>query len=407
MTIGSVERRDRVIVVGAGPVGLITAIGLAREGIPVIVLEAESELVHDLRAGSFHPPSLEVLEPFGITAKLHETGIVVDKWQLRDRQEGVVAQMHLDLLKDETPYPYRLHLEQHKLTPIVYGMLMQIPGAEVRFANRVAGVEQTEDAVTVTVDTPAGRETLDARWVIGADGGRSAVRKSCDIAFDGMTWPEKFALVSTPYDLGELGFTYTAYISDPEQWCAVFKLPDEGPPGLWRFLYGCKVDESDDEGMSEDNIERRLQYVVPRSVRYEIKYKGIYRVHQRVAETFRRGRALLAGDAAHLNNPIGGFGMNAGIQDAGSLISKLAAVWHGKADDRILDLYVRQRRQVNIEYVQAVSIRNKQTLEERDPEVRRRRLDDYRKAAADPALAKEILMKSSMIASARRAEAIS
>ena len=397
---------ERVIVVGAGPVGLVTAVGLAREGIPVVVLESEPELFHDLRAGSFHPPSLEVLEPLGITEKLHETGIVVDKWQLRDRLEGVIAQMDLRVLGSETPYPYRLHLEQHKLTPIVYEMLKRVPGAEVRFSHCVTGLTQNEDSVTVAVDTPDGPRTLDARWVVGADGGRSPVRKACGIKFDGMTWPEKFALVSTPYDLGQLGFTYTAYISDPEQWCAVFKLPDEGPPGLWRFLYGCKVDETDEEALSEDNIERRLQYVVPRSERYEIKYKGIYRVHQRVAETFRRGRVLLAGDAAHLNNPIGGFGMNAGIQDAGSLIAKLSAVWHGRADDSVLDLYVRQRRQVNIEYVQAVSIRNKQTLEERDPEVRRKRLDDYRKAAADPALGKEILMKSSMIASARRAEAI-
>jgi 3-(3-hydroxy-phenyl)propionate hydroxylase len=146
------QATERVIVVGAGPVGLVTAVGLAREGIPVVVLEAEPHLFHDLRAGSFHPPSLEVLEPLGITSKLHETGIVVDKWQLRDRLQGVIAQMDLGVLKSETPYPYRLHLEQHKLTPIAYEMLMRIPGAEVRFSNRVTKVEQTTDAATVTVE---------------------------------------------------------------------------------------------------------------------------------------------------------------------------------------------------------------------------------------------------------------
>lgn len=406
MSVSRAQGRDRVIIVGAGPVGLVTALGLASRNIPVVVLEAEPALVHDLRAGSFHPPSLEVLEPLGVTAKLHEIGIIVRSWQLRDRHQGVIAQMDLGLLKNETPYPYRLHCEQHKLTPIVHAMLKEIPGTEVRFSTRVVGLEQTDAAVSVAVETPAGRETLAARWVVGADGGHSAVRKSCGVEFEGMTWPEKFALVSSPYDLGGLGFTDTAYISDPEKWCAVFRLPDEGPPGLWRFLYGCEPDETDDEAMAEDNIERRLQYVVPRDERYDIKYKCLYRVHQRVAKTFRSGRALLAGDAAHLNNPIGGFGMNAGIQDAGSLVAKLAAVWHGEADDSVLDLYVRQRRQVNIEYVQAVSIRNKQTLEERDPEVRRTRLEEYGRAAADPVLAKEILMKSSMIASMRRAETI-
>jgi len=125
-----------------------------------------------------------------------------------------------------------------------------------------------------------------------------------------------------------------------------------------------------------------------------------------VARTFRVGHVLLAGDAAHLNNPIGGFGMNAGLQDAANLVEKLGKVWRGAADEDLLDRYVRQRRTVNIEYVQEASVRNKRTLEERDPAVRRQRIEDYRRAAETPALAKEILMKSSMIASMRRANAI-
>ena len=119
--------RDRVIIVGAGPVGLISALSLALRDVPVLVLEANPELFMDLRAGSFHPPTLEVLEPLGVTAKLHELGICVHRWQLRDRTDGVIGTFELSLLADETPYPYRLHCEQHKLTPLVMQMLRPMP----------------------------------------------------------------------------------------------------------------------------------------------------------------------------------------------------------------------------------------------------------------------------------------
>jgi 3-(3-hydroxy-phenyl)propionate hydroxylase len=397
---------NRVVVVGAGPVGLVSALALALQDIPVLVLESQPELFKDLRAGSFHPPSLEVLAPLGVTKQLLEAGIVVPRWQFRDRAEGVIGVFELSLLKDETPFPFRLHLEQHKLTPMVYAMLCRIAHVEVRFSAHVTGLEQTGEQVTLRVDTPDGVEELEARWVIGADGGHSAVRKACGTEFDGYTYPERFALVSTPYDLGAIGYTETAYIAHPDDWCAVFHLPDEGPPGLWRFLYGCRENESEEEALSDDVVQQRLQAFIPSAQPYETKHRTIYRVHQRVAKTFRAGRVLLAGDAAHLNNPIGGFGMNAGLQDAGNLAEKLTKVWRGEADESLLDRYVRQRRTANIEYVQEASIRNKRTLEERDPAVRRKRLEEYRHAAQTPALAKEILMKSSMVASMRRANAI-
>jgi 3-(3-hydroxy-phenyl)propionate hydroxylase len=279
--------RDRVIIVGGGPVGLVSALSLGLRDIPILVLEAHPELFMDLRAGSFHLPTLEVLEPIGVTAKLLELGIVVPRWQLRDRKDGVICVFELSLLKDETRYPYRLHCEQHKLTPLVYNMLQSLPHIEVRFSTRVTSIAQNADGVFVTAETPHGTETFQGSWAIGADGGGSIVRKSADIRFEGFTYPERFALISTPYDLGQHGFTDTAYISHPVEWCAVFRLPDVGPPGLWRFLYGCRPDESEDEALADDQVEERLQAVVPKQGRYETKHKTIYRVHQRVAETFR------------------------------------------------------------------------------------------------------------------------
>jgi 3-(3-hydroxy-phenyl)propionate hydroxylase len=400
------DARAPVIIVGAGPVGLVSALSLASRGVPVRVLESNPELFMDLRAGSFHPPTLEVLEPLGVTAKLLDICIRVDRWQLRDRTRGVIGVFELALLADETPYPFRLHCEQHKLTPLVMEMLRPLPHVDIRFSAHVTDVIQFGSGVKVTAETEGGREEFEGSWVIGADGGGSVVRKSTSIGFDGFTYPERFALISTPFDLGARGFSDTAYISHPVEWCAVFRLPDIGPPGLWRFLYGCRAEETEEESLSDHVVEQRLQAVAPRSERYETKHRTIYRVHKRVAQTFRRGRVLIAGDAAHLNNPIGGVGLNSGLQDAMNLTDKLVGVWRGECDDCALDLYDRQRRTANVEYVQEASIRNKRMLEETDPRLREERLEDMRRAAHDPVRAKEVLMRSSMIASMRRANAV-
>src|SRR5262245_39404797 len=137
----------QVIVVGAGPVGLMTALALAKQDVSVLVLEAEPDLTIDLRAGTYHPPSLEMMAPYGVTADMLKTAIQVPRWQIRDRKEGVVVEWDLSLLKDLTPYPYRLHLEQHRLTPIIYDKLKACAGAVVRFSHEVVDVAQNGDRV--------------------------------------------------------------------------------------------------------------------------------------------------------------------------------------------------------------------------------------------------------------------
>ena len=400
------DTRSRVIVAGAGPVGLLTALALASREVPVLVLEAEAALTHDLRAGTFHPPTLEMMAPYGITDEMHRTGIRVPRWQHRDRVEGVIAEWDLSLIADETPYPYRFHLEQHRLTPIIFDRLKRLPHATVRFGVRVADVGQDADRVWVAAETAEGIERFEGAWLVGADGGRSEVRKRVGVEFEGFTWPERFVVVSTGYDFAAHGFTPNAYVADPEQWAAVFKMPDAEPGGLWRIAFPVPPEEPDERTLSAAEIERRMQYFVPRAEPYAIRYKSIYKVHQRVAKEFRRGRVLLAGDAAHLNNPLGAFGLNGGIHDAISLAGKLGDVCRGEADATLLDRYERQRRTVNVEYVQEGSIRNLRTLAERDPAARKARFDELRRANADPRLARQFLLQSSMIASIRRAAAI-
>ena len=193
-----------------------------------------------------------------------------------------------------------------------------------------------------------------------------------------------------------------AYVADPLEWAAVFKMPDQGPPGLWRLAFPCDPGLPDDALLDPKAIQKRMQGFLPNDSDYDIRYASIYRVHQRVASEWRHGRVLLAGDAAHLNNPLGGFGLNSGIHDAVNLAAKLARVWRGEEHEALLDLYVHQRRKTTIDQVQAMSIRNKRLLEERDPVVQKARMEELIATAADPQRARDYLLETSMIAGLKR-----
>jgi len=381
------------------------ALALGSRGVPVIVCESGRALARDLRAGTFHPPTLELMAPYGITERMMEIGIPVRHWQIRDRRGEFVAEFDLGLLADHTPYPHRLHLEQHRLTPIQLDLLRKDTDADVRFGHAVTGVEQQGDRVLVHVGANGEQRTIEASWLVGADGGRSAVRKALGIEFEGFTWPEQFLVVSTPHDFSRYGFALNCYIADPVEWIALFKMPNSGPPGLWRTVFPVP-DQPEEVVLAPDKVEDKLQRFVARSIPYEVRYKSTYRVHQRVCKAFRSGRVLLAGDAAHLNNPLGAFGLNGSVHAAFNLGEKLAKVARGEADDSLLDKYVRQRRAANVAFVQAQSIRNKQVLEEKDPAVRQHNLDELRAIAADPVRHKEYVVRSSMIWSVRHAASI-
>jgi len=386
-----------VTIVGAGPVGLATALALARQDIPVQVLEQEPALTIDQRAGSYHPPTLEMLAPYGVTDEMLKHGIKVPRWQIRDRKEGVIVEWDLGLISDLTPYPFRFHLEQHRLTPILFEKLQAYPHAMVYFSTQLLEAQQHGDSVEVRTTG----EHFRTPWLIGCDGGRSAVRKLMDTEFEGFTWPERFVVISTHADFHKHGFTSNAYVADPKEWAAVFHMP-----GLWRMAFPVHPDEDEAEVLAPEAVEARMQRFVARPQRYDVPYKGIYRVHQRVARDWRLGRIVLAGDAAHLNNPLGAFGLNGGLHDAMLLGDYLGKVCRGEADENLLDLYVRKRRTANIDFVQTQSIANKKLLEEADPAKRREKFDELRRLAADKDAARDFLIRSSMIWSVRRAAEI-
>lgn len=397
-----------VIISGAGPVGLVTALVLAKAGVPSIVLEAEAGLTHDLRAGTYHPPTLEMLDRIGVTPLMLRAGIQVPRWQSCDLQEGLIAEWDLGLLRDDTPYPFRLHLEQHRLTPLVMQCLQAHPTTRVLFSHALTGFTQDADGVTVQAQTPTGEVSLRAQWLIGADGGRSKVRKSAGIEFAGYTWPERYSVISTTHDFAEQGYRENAYISDPTQWVAVFKMPDVTPQGLWRMTLPVAAEVTEEEALAGPYAQRAIRRLTHASedTAYTLVHQSIYSVHQRVAERLRDGRVLLAGDAAHVNNPLGGFGLNSGIHDAFSLGEKLAQVVSNQAPSSLMDRYHRQRHTVNVEYVQELSVKNKHNLEEKDPAKRQARFAELRSTCADPVKARQYLLNSSMINSIARANAI-
>ncbi len=396
---------ELVLIAGGGPVGLLCAWLLGRRGIRVRLFDNNAAVQADPRAATTHPATLELLAEDGLAEDMARVGLVAPIFQFWDRPSGeLVAQFDHALLKDDTRYPFVVQCEQFKTAGLLLDRLQKLSNVEVLFGHEVVDVVQGEGSVTVEVRGPQATEAHEGGYLIGADGGRSVVRKQCGIAFEGFTWPERFIVLTTPYDFeAERGYCYRSYFADPGAWCNCFKVSADGPPGLWRTVFPASAEQAEADIMSDAGVQARMQSFFPAPRPYDIVHRNLYVTHQRVAETFRKGRVLLAGDAAHVNNPIGGMGLNGGIQDAANLAEKLAQVVRERAPDDLLDLYSRQRRAVAVEFVQEQSIANKKRLEARDPAARRRNLTELRETAADPARARQFLLRTSMLASQRRA----
>ncbi|GAA0494504.1 FAD-dependent monooxygenase [Pigmentiphaga sp. GD03639] len=395
--------KARVLVAGAGPVGLVSAMVLADAGIEVELFERNASVMEDLRASTFHPPTLDMLDRYGIADPLVEAGLKARYTQQRDRRKGLIAEFDLARLAGSTKYPFRLQCEQWKLNDELVKKLASYPNARVRFGCAVESVQQDEGGVTVQLRTADGIETARGDFLIGADGAWSAVRNSVGIEFEGYTYPERFLVVSTqfPFEQHFENLSLVNYISDPEEWCVLLKVPS-----LWRVLFPTPEHESDERVLSDAVIERRLQGLLPQPRPYQIVHRTLYKVHQRVAAQFRKGRVLLAGDSAHINNPLGGMGMNGGVHDAFNLTGKLIEVLAGRAPIELLDLYERQRRTVAIEYINANTARNKKMIEERDEAVRSRIHDELRATATDPVASLDYIRKTSMFDALERAAEI-
>jgi 3-(3-hydroxy-phenyl)propionate hydroxylase len=361
------------------------------------MFEAGHKLSEESRASTFHPPTLDMLHELDAAEPMIAQGLIAPAFQYRSKKHGLLAQFDFGGIADVTEHPYRVQCEQSKPTRILYDRLRGDPNFELEFNSPVGAVTQNGEGVEVTIAHNGRSERRAGRYLIGADGASSAVRRALGIEFEGFTLRDRLLVVSTPFDFHGVipGLAAVNYVADPQRWYFLLQIP-----GLWRVMFLVNEDGSDERVRTREFAQSLMAGVVPGIANYAIDHITLYKVHQRVAKTFRAGRAFLIGDAAHINNPLGGMGMNGGIHDAVNLTGRLAAVWRGKAPETELDRFDNQRRLVTLEYIQKYTIQNKKNLESSGDEFRQ----NLQAITADPVRTREYLLHTSMIASLHRAE---
>lgn len=385
-----------VLIAGMGPVGMVAALGLARAGIPVTILEAGAELSTESRASTFHPSTLEILDDLGVVDELLAIGLKAPGFQYRGRGRELFAHLDMGVLADRTRYPFRIQSEQSNITRIIRAELEAMEHVTLRFEAPVERVENGRDIAYVFLPGDGRAPSYRADWVIAADGAGSKVRQTLGIAFEGVTYPERFLVASTTHEFADDfdDLAYVSYVYDPEDWGVLLRTPRH-----WRVLFPIDEGETDEQALDLGRVQERLQGVVPLDEPYDIVHRTIYKVHQRLAATFGTGRVLLAGDAAHINNPLGGLGMNSGIHDASAAVTAVRYALEGGDAARAVATYAKVRYDAASKDVQQTTQRNYEEMRERSSDQRSGRMERMAALVRDRAALERYLLGSSLLAS--------
>jgi len=393
---------NRAIIIGAGPVGLTTALCLVKANIPVLVLEANAKPNSEPRASTFHPPTLDLLDSLGLGDKLLELGRKSRTWQycIFGTEERVV--FDLGILAEETNHPYRLQCEQFNLVKEASKILEKNSIDSLIYNAKALNIIETNDFVEVKTEIKGELKSFYGTWLIGADGAGSLVRKSMGLPFRGDTYPTSSISIGS-------SFPFHNYLSSH---CGVNYFWAEGwsfsmfrTKKMWRIGYSPDKNLSDSDALKKEAVQGQLSKIVPNINSFPIDTARIYKVHRRLVDKLRKGRVLLAGDAAHLNSPSGGFGMNGGIHDAFNLSEKLIKVWNGE-DAKILDLYSRQRHFAAKSDIQHTSDINHKKHREKNWSKRREFLKEMGEINDSKGKSLEFLRETSLITSLKRSNKI-
>lgn len=390
----TMKDKHPVLIIGAGPVGLSLATALIHHGVEVAIFEALPELSGEIRASTFHPATLEMFAEWGVIDHVLASGQRVDTLTYWERQtKERIAEFNYSAIAQDTAYPFRLQCPQSVLTRTLRPLVEQSPLATLYMSHELVSFQDQPDFVEATFQTAAGNKTVKGSYLCGADGSKSVVRSQLNLGFAGMTYGDRFLLIGTDLDLRPY---YPAigpvnYMYDPEEWVIILHLPD-----VVRIVFRLRDEENADDALQETAVRQRIRRFLEAEADYNIKSISVYNVHQRVADSFRAGRVLLLGDAAHINNPSGGMGMNSGIHDAHFLAPRLTAVLQGESE-QLLDEYSQVRRETALKMVQEYSDKNYKDLAADDDNYRQQRNETMRAMAADPAQARTYLLQASML----------
>ena len=391
-------RTNPVVIAGAGPAGLFAAVLLVRAGHRVLVLEKNDGLAMDMRASTFHPATLDLLDPLGLADPLVFRGSITQGWQYMIHGTKQHAVFDLECIRDSTGFPFRLQCEQFHFSNIVVEYLVGSPLFEIRFTHEISEAEDRKGDVLIKALRPGGEYEIRASWLIAADGANSTIRRLLGLAFEGRPLPMASVslVLDHPFQHDIPGIIGVNYVWTDSGYYSLKQIRN-----LWRFSYAPRSDQSAEQALSDVVIESHLQSIFPSEEPYRVLQRNYYNLEQRCLESFRYGHVLFIGDAAHLDSPAGGFGMNAGIHDAQCLVEHLVPVLNGK-DDRLLDRYSRRRRTVVTEDIQRLAARNDRWRCETDPGQRDVIWKGLQDIVSDPGKTKEYLLNSSMIRSRQR-----